>query len=100
MELVEFGGQIFSDKYYFITKMRTKVGVSGGPLIMKGDKNEQVIGLHAMSLNEFVDNRAAIKLREEMFEEITNNFKTTLHSYDCGKLGITKHIYAKIKGVC
>ena len=56
---------------------------------MKDDKNAQVIGLHAMSISDFVDNRAAIKLREEMLEEIRNNFKTTLHSYDCGKFGIT-----------
>ena len=70
--------------------MPTKIGVSGSPLIMKDDKNAQVIGLHAMSINEFKDNRAAIKLREEIFEEIGNNFKTTLHSYDCSKFGITK----------
>ena len=88
MELVEYGGQVFLDKYYFINKMRTKIGVSGSPLIMKDDKNAQVIGLHAKSINDFVDNRAAIKLREEMFEEITNNFKTTLHSYDCSKFGV------------
>ena len=83
--MIEYSGQVFSDKYYFITKMPTKIGVSGSPLIMKDDKNAQIIGLHAISIKDFVDNHAAIKLREEIFEEISSNLKTTFHSYDCSK---------------
>ena len=93
--MVEYRGQVFSDKYYFISTMPTEKGVSGSPLILKDDKNAQVIGLQAISINDFVDNHAAIKLREEMFEEITNNLKTTFHSYNCGKFGITKDRNAK-----
>ena len=61
-----------SDKYYFISRMQTERGVSGAPLIMKDDKNLQIIGLHTMKINGLV---AEIKLRREMFEEIRNNFK-------------------------
>ena len=68
--------------------MPTEVGVAGAPLIMKDNKNAQVIGLHAKKIYGFVRNIAAIKLREEMFEEITSNFKKTLHFYDCGKFGV------------
>ena len=98
--MIEYRGQVFSDKYYFISSMPTENGVSGAPLIMKDDKNAQVIGLHAKKIKGFLRNNAAIKLREEMFEEITNNFKTTLHSYDCSKFGITKNRNAKTKGEC
>ena len=98
--MIEYRGQVFSDKYYFISSMPTEKGVSGAPLIMKDDKNAQVIGLHAKKIKGFEGKNAAIKLREEMFEEITNNFKTTLHSYDCGKFGITKKRNAKTKGDC
>ena len=86
--MVEYRGQVFSDKYYFISTMPTEKGVSGSPLILKDDKNAQVIGLHAKKIYGFVRNIAAIKLREEMFEEITSNFKKTLHFYDCGKFGV------------
>ena len=86
--MVEYRGQVFSDKYYFISTMPTEKGVSGSPLILKDDKNAQVIGLHAKKIYGFVRNIAAIKLREEMFEEITNNFKKTLHSYNCSKFGV------------
>ena len=86
--MVEYRGQVFSDKYYFISTMPTEKGVSGSPLIRKGDKNAQVIGLHAKKIKGFERNNAAIKLREEMFEEITSNFKTALHSYNCCKFGV------------
>ncbi len=52
--------------------MQTERGVSGAPLIMKDDKNVQIIGIHAMKRNGLV---GEIKLRMEMFEEIKNNFK-------------------------
>ncbi len=69
--LAEYRGQVFSDEYYFISSMQTEIGVSGAPLILKGDKNLQIIGLHAIKTKDFV---AAIKLRMEIFEEIENNF--------------------------
>ena len=80
--MVEYRGQSFSDKYYFITSMPTSPGVSGSPLIRKDDPNFQIIGLHAKKLRAFAGNfHAALKLREEMFEEIKDKFQSTIHFY-------------------
>jgi hypothetical protein len=87
--LVEYRGQIFADKYYFISSMPTEKGVSGAPLIMKDDQNLLIIGLHARKITEFLEKKAEIKLRREMLEEIRNNFKQIVHCYDYGKFGIT-----------
>jgi hypothetical protein len=73
--LVEYRAQIFSDKYYFISRMPTEKGISGAPLIVKDDKNLQIVGLHGKKITGFVGNNAAIKLRREMFEELRKSFK-------------------------
>ncbi len=52
--------------------MKTEIGVSGAPLIIKSDKNQQIIGLRTMKTKDFV---TTIKLRREMFKEIEKNFK-------------------------
>ena len=86
--MVEYKGQSFSDKYYFITSMPTDKGVSGSPLIRKDEANFQIIGLHAKKIMAFGGNfHAVLKLRDEIFEEITEKFKSTLalDSYECGK---------------
>ena len=43
---------------------------------------------------------AALKLRDEIFEEINGKFKSTLalDSYNCGKFGITQNKSAAIWG--
>ena len=98
---MEYRGQSFSDKYYFITSMPTYPGVSGSPLIRKDEANFQIIGLHAKKIMAFGGNfHAALKLRDEIFEEITSKFKSTLalDSYNCGKFGITQIKSAAIWG--
>ena len=85
---MEYKGQSFSDKYYFITSMPTDKGVSGSPLIRKDESNFQIIGLHARKIKAFGGNlHAALKLRDEIFEEIKGKFKSTLalDYYNCGK---------------
>ena len=99
--MVEYRGQSFSDKYYFITSMPTDKGVSGSPLIRKDESNFQIIGLHARKIKAFGGNlHAALKLRDEIFEEINGKFKSTLalDSYNCGKFGITQKKSAAIWG--
>ena len=83
---MEYRGESFSDKYYFITSMPTDNGVSGSPLIRKDEPNFQIIGLHAKKIRAFAGNfKAALKLRDEMFEQIEDKFQSTLHFYNCSK---------------
>ena len=83
---MEYRGQSFSDKYYFITSMPTDKGVAGSPLIRKDDANFQIIGLHAKKIRAFGGRfHAVLKLRDEMFEEIKDKFQSTLYSYNCCK---------------
>ena len=99
--MVEYKGQSFSDKYYFITSMPTSPGVSGSPLIRKDEANFQIIGLHAKKIMAFGGSfHAVLKLRDEIFEEIKGKFKSTLalDSYECGKFGITQIKSAGIWG--
>ena len=83
---MEYRGESFSDKYYFITSMPTNSGVSGSALTRKDDPNFQIIGLHAKKIRVFAGNfNAVLKLRDEMFEQIEDKFQSTLHLYNCSK---------------
>ena len=84
--MIEYNGEIFVDKYYFVLEMPVKSGTSGSPLFKSDDEDYKIIGIHAKDIEGLITSfYASLKLRREILIYMQENFTQLYYEWNCGK---------------
>ncbi len=74
LNLKEYHGDAYCDKYFLLYTINTLAGVSGAPILEKNSEGFWIKAIHQRNASKIISNtRAALKLTLKMYKNISSN---------------------------